>query len=194
MAAYSPENILWIQELKQADGPVLDNHFPIVYKELKQLATAYLHGEYKQVTLRTTDLVHEVYLKLAGDAALSWENKAHFFGIAARSMRQILVDMARKRKAQKRGGDRLRVSLSEGLMIMDEQDDKILDLDTALGRLEGFDQRLSRIVELRYFSGMTIEEVAVATDLSPATIKREWQLAKAWLFRELKGQGNTNLA
>lgn len=172
----------------------MDNHFPIVYQELKRLATTYLHGEYKQVTLRTTDLVHEVYLKLAGDAALSWENRAHFFGIAARSMRQILVDMARKRKAQKRGGDRLRVSLSEGLMIMDEQDDKMLDLDTALGKLEGFDQRLSRIVELRYFSGMTIEEVAVATDLSPATIKREWQLAKAWLFRELKGQGNTNLA
>lgn len=192
--AHSPKNMVLLQDLHKVDGSALDQYFPLIYNEMKWLASNYLNGEYKQVTLRTTDLVHEAYLKLAGDAGLSWENKAHFFGIAARSMRQILVDLARKRNAQKRGGDQLRVSLSEGLMVLDNQDDKMLDLDVALNKLEGFDERLNRIVELRYFSGMTIEEVAVAIELSPATIKREWKLAKAWLFRELKGQGPTAAA
>lgn len=175
-----------LEDLGQADGKALDQYFPIIYNELKQLASNYLSAEYRQVTLRTTDLVHEAYMKLAGGTTLTWENKAHFFGLAARSMRQILVDLARKRKSLKRGGDHVKVSLSDGFVIIDETDDKLMALDEALEKLAGFDERLSNIVELRYFSGMTIDEAAVVLDLSPATVKREWKVAKAWLYRELE--------
>lgn len=184
-------NMELLHEWSQVDAQTLDNSFPVIYNELKRLASKYLHAENKQVTLRTTDLVHEAYIKLAGGATLSVENKAHFFGLAARSMRQILIDMARKRKAQKRGGDLMKISLNEGIMVLDEKDDKILDLHEALNKLEGFDMRLGRIVELRYFSGMTIKETAVAINCSPATVKRDWNMAKAWLYRELRYNYNS---
>lgn len=194
MAAGISDNRLVWQNLSNTDSDVVDRFFPIVYNELKRLASKYLRAEFGAVTLRTTDLVHEAYIKLAGGESLNWENRAHFFGIAARSMRQILVDMARKRKAQKRGGEKVQVSLSEGVLVMDARDDKVLDLDVALQKLEGFDERLSKIVELRYFSGMTIEEAAVATELSPATVKREWNVARAWLFRELNSDASRGAA
>jgi len=191
MTNNSSGNMKMLHEWSLVDAQTLDSSFPMVYNELKRMASKYLHAENKQVTLRTTDLVHETYIKLAGGATITLEDKAHFFGLAARSMRQILIDLARKRKAQKRGGDLMKVSLNEGIMVLDEKDDKILDLHEALNKLEGFDERLGRIVELRYFSGMTIKETAVAINCSPATVKRDWNIAKAWLYRELKYNNNS---
>ncbi len=163
----------------------LDEFLPLVYNELRRLASNYLRAEYGNRTIQTTELVHEAYIKLIGGQDISWQNKAHFFGIAANSMRQILVDLARKRKSLKRGGNQTKVSLFDDLVIMDESDEKLLALDEALKKLETLDERLCKIVELRYFSGLTIEETAEVLSTSSSTVKREWNLAKAWLYREL---------
>lgn len=144
----------------------------------------YLRKEYEHRTIQTTELVHEAYLRLAG-SDVSWENRAHFFGIAARSMRQILVAQARTRNAEKRGGGFTRVSLAEDVLLSDPEDGRLLALDEALTRLAAFDERLTRIIELRFFTGLSIEETAEALQLSAATIKREWAVAKAWLHREV---------
>ncbi len=171
-------------DLRSGNTSAFEKLLPIVYDELRQLASKYLHQEYQQRTIQTTDLVHEAYLRLAG-ADISWQNRAHFFGIAARSMRQILVDQARKRNAEKRGSEFTRVSLAEGIMISDQTDGKLLALEEALVQLESFDARLCRIIELRFFTGLSIEETAEAMALSGSTIKREWSVARAWLHREI---------
>ena len=186
MQSQAENNILLLDNLSRGDNSSLNKFLPLVYNELRNIASSYLRNEYENRTLQTTELVHEAYEKLLGNQNISWNNKAHFFGIAANAMRQILVDLARKRKSLKRGGNHIRVSLYDGLVIVDERDEKLLALDDALTHLESFDSRLSKIVELRYFSGLTIEETAEAMSISPSTIKREWNLAKAWLFRELK--------
>jgi RNA polymerase sigma factor (TIGR02999 family) len=155
-----------------------------VYDELRQLAASYLRQEYQHRTIQTTELVHEAYIRLVG-SDITWENRAHFFGIAARSMRQILVAQARKRNSEKRGGEFTRVSLAEGILVSDQTDGKLLALEESLTKLETFDERLCKIIELRFFTGLSIEETAVAMMLSPATIKREWAVAKAWLHREI---------
>lgn len=167
------------------DQDALNRILPLVYKELRTLASRYLRMEYGQRTIQTTELVHEAYLKLFGNENLTWQNKAHFFGIAANSMRQILVDFSRKRKAVKRNRDGTRVSLNEGLIVIEENDDQIISLDEALKKLEEFDPQLSKIVELRYFAGLTLEESAEVLNISVSTLKREWNAAKAWLYREL---------
>lgn len=171
-------------DLRGGSPEALERLLPLVYDELQKLASKYLHQEYQQRTLQTTDLVHEAYLRLAG-SDVSWENRAHFFGIAARTMRQILVGQARRRNAEKRGGEFTRVSLAEDILIADQTDDKLLALEDALVLLESFDARLCKIIELRFFTGLSIEETAEAMTLSPATIKREWAVAKAWLMREI---------
>lgn len=175
-----------LSRLSQGDKSVLDQLLPVVYKELKKLSSIYLHKEYQNHTLQTTELVHEAYIKLVSQENVSWENRAHFFGIAANSMRQILVDYARKKKADKRGGGAYRMSLDEVSLFYNSMDDQMIQLDEALNKLDAFDNRMSRIVELRYFTGLTIEETAKVLDLSPATVKREWNLAKAWLYREIE--------
>jgi len=144
----------------------------------------YLQREYQQRTIQTTELVHEAYLRLVG-SDISWENRAHFFGIAARSMRQILVDQARKRNAGKRGGEFTRISLAEGILSSEGSDDKLIALDEALVRLETYDERMCRIIELRFFVGLTVKETAEAMTLPLATVKREWIVVKAWLQREI---------
>ena len=171
--------------VSSGDKEALNRFLPMVYNELRRLASGYLRAEYGSRTIQTTELVHEAYIKLIGGQNISWQNKAHFFGIAANSMRQILVDLARKRKSQKRGGNQTKISLFEGLIIMDDSDDKLLALDEALKKLETLDERLSKVVELRYFSGLTINETAEVLNTSASTVKREWNLAKAWLYREL---------
>ncbi len=182
----SRENItILLNDVSSGNKEALNELLPLVYNELRKLASKYLGAEYKNRTIQTTELVHEAYLKLLGNQNISWQNRAHFFGIAANSMRQILVDLARKRNAKKRGGDETKISLQEGLIIMDETDDKLLALDEALKKLETFDKRLSQIVELRFFSGLTIEETAAVLNFSDSTIKREWNVAKAWLYKEL---------
>jgi RNA polymerase sigma factor (TIGR02999 family) len=155
-----------------------------VYDELRKIASSYLSRERSGHTIQTSDLVHEAYLRLA-DADVSWQNRAHFFGVAARSMRQILVDYARRRNAEKRGGGMTRVSLSESVLVLDEDYSRLLMLDDALRRLEQVDARLCKVVELRYFSGLTVGETAEVLSVSTRTVENDWNLAKAWLFRTM---------
>jgi RNA polymerase sigma factor (TIGR02999 family) len=155
-----------------------------VYAELKRLAAGYLRRERPGQTLQATALVHEAYLRLA-DATPVWQDRNHFVAIAARSMRQILVDRARARGAAKRWAGLDRVSLHESLHAAADIDDMLPALDEALTRLEQIDPEQARIVELRFFAGLTVEEAAAALDMSPATLKRRWSLARAWLHREL---------
>jgi RNA polymerase sigma-70 factor, ECF subfamily len=170
------------------DGPLdVDHLAPLVYNELRRLAGAYMRRERPGQTLQATALVHEAYLRLAG-AGTPWHDKRHFVGIAARSMRQILVERARARGAQKRWAALDRVSLSDSLAVAAHEDAMLPALDEAIDRLEQFDAELARIVELRFFAGLSIEETADALGSSPATIKRRWALARAWLHRELTGE------
>ena len=159
---------------------------PLVYDELRRLAGAYMRRERPGQTLQATALVHEAYLRLA-TAGTPWHDKRHFVGIAARSMRQILVERARARGAQKRWAGLDRVSISDFLALAAHQDAMLPALDEALERLEQIDAEQARIVELRFFAGLSIEDTAEALGLSPATVKRRWALARAWLHRELSG-------
>jgi len=157
---------------------------PRVYAELRRLAGAYMRRERPGQTLQATALVHEVYLRLAG-AGTPWQDERHFVGIAARSMRQILVERARARGAQKRWAGLDRVSLTESLVHATAEDAMLPALDEALERLERLDPQQAKIIELRYFVGLSVDEAADALGISPATLKRRWNLARAWLFREL---------
>ena len=164
---------------------------PLVYDELRRLAGAYIRRERPGQTLQATALVHDAYLRLLRDSDLSWQNRAHFFGIAARSMRQILIERARARGTAKRGGSRIRVTFEPGLIAAAQAPEFDLEaLDEALTRLAARDAELARVVEVRFFGGLSIEEAAVALDVSPATVKRRWTLAKAWLARELRGKSS----
>ena len=165
-------------------APGADELTPLVYHELRRLAAAYLRRERPGQTLQATALVHEAFLRLAG-AGSPWQDKRHFVGIAARSMRQILVERARARGAQKRWAGLDRVSLTDALALVGQQDAMLPALDEALDRLEQVDAEQARIVELRFFAGLSIEETADALGMSPATLKRRWSLARAWLHREL---------
>jgi RNA polymerase sigma-70 factor, ECF subfamily len=168
------------------DPPHADELLPLVYAELRRIAGAYMRRERPGQTLQATALVHEAYLRLAR-AGTPWRDERHFVGIAARSMRQILVERARARGAQKRWGGLDRVSLVESLAAAGASGDEAMlpALDEALARLEAIDAEQARIVELRFFGGLSIDEAAAALDISPATLKRRWSLARAWLFREL---------
>jgi RNA polymerase sigma factor (TIGR02999 family) len=161
-----------------------DQLVPAVYNELRRLAAAYMRRERPGQTLQATALVHEAFMRLAG-AGHPWKDRNHFLAIAARSMRQILVERARARGAQKRWAGLDRVSLTESLVRAADEDAMLPALDDALNRLEQLDPEQARIVELRYFAGLGIEETAEALGISPATLKRRWALARAWLFREL---------
>jgi RNA polymerase sigma factor (TIGR02999 family) len=166
--------------------PRVDDVAPLVYEELRRLAAAYMRRERPGQTLQATALVNEAYLRLAG-AGTPWTDKRHFVGIAARSMRQILVERARARGAQKRWAGLDRVTMTEALAVAADSEGMLPALDDALTRLEQLDAEQARIVELRYFAGLSIEETADALGLSPATLKRRWAMARAWLFRELSG-------
>lgn len=159
---------------------------PLVYAELQQLARSFMARENAAQTLQPTALVHEAYLRLVGQADdVKWDNRGHFFVAAATAMRRILVERARHRKRLKRGGDRARVEFNDEAMAIEPPSDELLALDEALHRLEEYDQRKCRVVMLRYFAGLGIEETAAALHVSPATVKNEWAYARAWLHREL---------
>jgi RNA polymerase sigma-70 factor, ECF subfamily len=169
-----------------ADDRQVDALLPVVYEELRRLAAAYLRRERPGQTLQPTALVHEAYLRLMKDRPDRWQNRAHFCAIAAHSMRQILIERARARGAQKRGGAQPRVTLDEGLVAGEPSPTvDLIALDQALERLEAVDPEQARLVELRFFGGLTIEETAEAMNISPATVKRHWTVARAWLAREL---------
>lgn len=167
------------------DRAALDRLMPLVHTELRRLARHYMSRERPGHTLQTAALVNEAYLRLVEQQGMRWENRAHFFGIAARLMRQILVEHARSRQAAKRGGGQYRLSLSKVDRVAPRPDLSLLALDEALGRLEAADPQKSRIVELRYFGGLGIEETAEVIGVSPATVKRDWSMARAWLRCEL---------
>jgi RNA polymerase sigma factor (TIGR02999 family) len=164
-----------------------DDLTPLVYDELRRLAGAYMRRERPGQTIQATALVHEAYLRLAR-AGTPWHDERHFVGIAARSMRQILVERARARGAQKRWAALDRVSLSAALVAAADPESMLPAIDEALSRLEAIDPQQAKIVELRYFVGLSVEDAADALGLSPATLKRRWALARAWLFRELSGE------
>ncbi len=160
---------------------------PLIYEELRRLAAHYMARERPGHTLQTTALVHEAYLRLVDQRQASWRNRAHFYGAAAQVMRRILVDRARARQAEKRGGDAPHLSLDEALTFSDEQAEELVRLDEALARLAQIDPRQSRVIELRFFAGLGVEEAAEAMGISPKTVKRDWSVARAWLHRELRG-------
>ncbi len=166
---------------RNGDQAALDELLPQVYDELRRLANYYLRQERLGHTLQTTALVHEAYLRLVGEKEVDWQNRAHFFGIAAVRMRQILVEYARSRQAAKRGGGEYRLSLSGADRLAKERDVNLLALDDALQSLESLDPQKARIVDLRYFGGLTIEETAEVLKISSATVKRDWSMARAWL-------------
>ena len=158
---------------------------PLVYDELRRLAQSYLNQERLDHTLQATALVHEAYIRLVDCQNVTWQNRAHFIAVAAQVMRRILVDHARTRSAEKRGGLGHKLSLDEAVDFPHERDVDLVALDDALNALAQLDPRQSRLVELRFFGGLTIEETAHALNISPATVKREWTVAKAWLLREV---------
>lgn len=174
-----------LQDLKDGKGEASEKLLPLVYDELRRLASGYMRRERSDHTLQATALVHEAYLRLIDQTQTDWKDRAHFFGIAARLMRQILVDHAREHNAQKRGGEVTKLSVDEAISFADEKDVDLVALDDSLKTLATFDQQQSRIVELRFFGGLTIEETAEVLNISPSTVKREWGLAKAWLRREI---------
>ena len=174
-----------LAELGEDGRDAVDRVFPLVYTELQGVARRQLRMERADHTLDTSALVHEAYLRLAGTERIEWRSRAHFFAVAARAMRRILINHAETRNAQKRGGHWHRVELEPDMAVQRDADVVLLDLDRALTRLAELDERQCRIVECRYFAGMSLEETAAGLDISVATVKREWTMARAWLNREL---------
>ena len=175
------------------DAAALDRVLPLIYDELQDLARRHLAGERAGHTLTPTALVHEAYLKLVDQTRVQWQGRGQFLGVASLAMRRILVNHARDRKRLKRGGDAARIPLTEGLAVAapgaEHDDDFIIRLDGLLDRLAEFDPRAARVVECRYFAGLDVDETAAALGLGQATVKRDWALARAWLRRELAGNG-----
>jgi RNA polymerase sigma factor (TIGR02999 family) len=172
-------------ELRKGNKEAEKHLVPLIYRELHRLARHYMRGEREGHTLQTSALVNEAYMRLAGEHAVDWKNRAHFFGTAAHVMRRVLVDHARARDAQKRGGAAEKISLEDAFVYTEAQAWQVVAVHEALTRLDQWDQRQCRIVELRFFGGLNVEETAEVLSLSPTTVKREFQMAKAWLFGEL---------
>jgi RNA polymerase sigma factor (TIGR02999 family) len=175
-------------QAEKGDREALDEMLPLVYGELRRLANFYLSKERHGHTLQPTALVHEAYLRLIDQRSVNWKNRAHFFGLAAEMMRRILMNHARDRAAEKRGGKSERVSLSRVPASAELNEIELIALDDALQQLSVMDPRKSRIVELKFFAGLTTEEIAEILQISPATIRREWAVARAWLFRWVNGK------
>jgi len=173
----------------RGDRAALDQLMPLVYDELRRLAHHYLRQRRPGHTMQATALVHEAYLRLVNQKIMNWQNRAHFFGIAANIMRSILVDYARRGYAAKRGGGRHTLVLDDTVGVSRGSDVDLVALDEALNGLSAIDPRQGRIVELRFFGGLLVEEVAEVLGVSPITVKREWRTAKAWLHRELRKEG-----
>jgi RNA polymerase sigma factor (TIGR02999 family) len=179
-----------LDEWNRGDRDALDRLLPLVYRELRGIAARQLHRERHGHTLQPTALVHEAYLRLVDQRSVDWHDRAHFFGIAAQVMRRILVDHARRQAARKRGDNLQRVPLEDVIDRAAATEIPVLGLDQALSRLEQVDRGLARIVELRAFGGLTIDEAAHVLKVSPSTVKRDWRTAKAWLTRELGVENN----
>ena len=172
----------------RGDDGALERLTPLVEAELRRLARGYMRRERRGHTLQTTALVNEAFLRLTDARSIGWQDRAHFVGIAARLMRRVLVDYARARGYRKRGGEACRVTLDEGLVASPEPQLDVVALDRALEALAAVDARKSRVIELRFFGGLSVEETATVLHVSSDTVKRDWRLAKLWLLRELEGE------
>ena len=182
---FSNEVTQLLLDWSSGDKAALDKLIPVVYKELRQLARNYMRKERAGHTLQTSALVNEAYLRLIDYKQMRWQNRAHFFAVAAQAMRRILVDHARAQQAAKRGAGGQKVSLDEAALISEVRAEELLALDEALGKLEQLDERRCRIVEMRYIAGLSTEEVAEVMGISTRTVEREWRSAKAWLYRAI---------
>ena len=185
----NPEITRLLAELRAGRREAESRLVEAVYPELRRIAGRYMKGERPGHSMQATALVNEAYLQLAGQMEKDWQNRSHFFAVAAQLMRRILVDYARQKKAAKRDGGRQRVELTEPLAITRDRLDEIIIIDEALTRLAEWDPRQCRVVEMRFFGGLTEDEVAEVLGVAPRTVKRDWNLAKAWLHGELNGTG-----
>jgi len=185
----SHEITLLLADWSKGNEFALEQLMPLVYDELRRMAKNYMRKQPSGHTFQTTELIHEAYLKLAGRSEQQWQNRAHFFAVAATAMRHILVDYARSKRRDKRGGGRYRVTLADDAENSYGRSEEILALDEALRTLEQIDERRSRVVELKFFGGLTVDEITHVLKISPETVKRDWQFAKAWLLRELANAG-----
>lgn len=174
-----------LTDLKGGRAAAAEELLPLVYSELRRIAASYMRRERANHTLQATALVHEAFLQLVDQTRVDWKNRAHFFGVAAQLMRRILVEHARSHGAQKRGGSAAKLSLEEAINYFPQQEATLVALDDALKELEKLDERQSRIVELRFFGGLTTEETSEVLGISTATIEREWRAARAWLYAQL---------
>jgi RNA polymerase sigma factor (TIGR02999 family) len=186
MGDTGPSVTVLLEQWSRGDRGALEELLPIIYDELRRLAASYLRGK-PEGTLQPTALVHEVYLRLADQRRIEFHNRSHFFGAAAQIIRRILVDRAREKRAAKHGGDAAQVALEDALAVSMPPDLDVIALDRALSDLASFDAQKARVVELRYFTGLSIPDTAEVLGVSPMTVKREWAIARAWLYERLNG-------
>jgi RNA polymerase sigma-70 factor (ECF subfamily) len=182
----SQEVTVLLAALTRGDDGAASKLIPVVYDELRRLAGSYMRRERADHTLQATALVHEAFLKLVEQRSVNWQSRAHFFGVAAQLMRRILIDHSRGHLRQKRGGEQKKVLLDEVFVFSEQQADEVLAVDDSLNRLARIDPRQARAVELRFFGGLSVEEAAEVLGVSPKTVKRDWNVAKAWLYADLK--------
>ena len=188
-AVQTPKLTDLLLDWRRGDESALARLTPLVYDELRRIAHRYVQRERSGHTLQTTALVHEAYLRLAGDQRIEWQDRAHFFAVSAQVMRHILIDHARRRRYVKHGGDAPHVSLTDSNAMTPQRANELVSLDEALEELAKLDERKSRVVELRYFGGLSLEETAEVIEVSVMTVRRDWRAAKAWLFRRMKDEG-----
>ncbi len=186
----SPEQITqWLSDWREGNDAALAKLTPLVYEDLRRLAHHYMSGQRPNHTLQTTALVNEAYLRLADQTHHNWQDRAHFVAVAARAMRQILVNYALGYRAQKRGGGAQKVELDEAALVSPSQSKEIVELHEALERLAALDPRKAEVVELKYFGGLNYEEIAEVVKISAITVRRDWEFARAWLYKELHSVG-----
>ena len=181
----SEQITLLLNDWSKGDKLALERLMPLVYDELRRMARNYMRRQPSNHTIQTTELIHEAYLKLAGKGEQDWQNRAHFFGVAAKAMRHTLVDYARSKRSERHGGGQERVPLDENIAISNGPTEELVALDEALRTLEVLDPRKGSVVELKFFGGLTNEEMAEVLDVSTETVKRDWRFARNWLLREL---------
>lgn len=175
-----------LKDIQQGSEKAYNDLFPLIYEELKKLAFSKLKKEHADMTISKTELVHEVYIKMINQEAVEFENRNHFLAIASRCMRQILIDHARKRKAEKRGGEKKDVTYIDEILKVQEEASKLIDIDQKIEELSDLNERLARIIEMKFFGEMTMQAIADVLEISERTVKRDWAKARGWLYKELK--------
>jgi RNA polymerase sigma-70 factor (ECF subfamily) len=188
VSSSNPDVTQLLHDASHGNRTAVDEVTPLVYQELRRIAASQMWRERGGVTLQPTALVHEAYLKLINQREVNWQNRAHFFAIAAQEMRRLLLGYARARRAQKRGGSRARLTLDEAVAVTEDHVDDLIALDEALNELAHLDGRQARIVELRFYVELSVEEIAEVLGIGTATVKRDWSMARAWLLRQLRGK------